>query len=51
MKTKEQTINETKKVLKALLNCVKDKTISIEDRNNYYSEYLKLSKNLIILSR
>ena len=51
MKTKEQTINETKKVLNALLNCVKDKTISIEDRNNYYSEYLKLSKNLIILSR
>jgi hypothetical protein len=48
---KTPTIENTKKIMNLLLECVKDKSISIEERNQYYSEYLQLAKNLIILSR
>jgi hypothetical protein len=33
----------TKEMMDLLMNCIKDKSISKQDRNFYYSEYLKLS--------
>ena len=33
----------TKEMMNLLMDCIKDKSISNEDRNFYYSEYLKLS--------
>lgn len=33
----------TKEMMNLLMDCIKDKSISKEDRNFYYSEYLKLS--------
>ncbi len=48
---KTPTIENTKKIMNFLLECVKDENISIEVRNQYYSEYLRLAKNLIILSK
>jgi hypothetical protein len=44
-------IENTKKVMNLLLECVKDKNISIKERNVYYAEYLQLAKNLLILSK
>lgn len=38
----------TKEVMNHLLNCVKDKTLTAKERNDYYSEYLKLSANYLI---
>ena len=46
---KMRTIENTKKIMNLLLECVKDKNISIKERNAYYSEYLQLAKNLLIL--
>jgi hypothetical protein len=46
---KMTTIENTKKIMNLLLECVKDKNISIKERNAYYSEYLQLAKNLLIL--
>ena len=48
MKTEIET---TKKIMNLLLECVKDKNISIKERNVYYAEYLQLFKNLYILSK
>jgi hypothetical protein len=48
-KNKMTTIENTKKIMNLLLECVKDKNISIKERNAYYSEYLQLAKNLLIL--
>ena len=39
--------NKCKEVMNALLVCVKDKSISVEKRNEYYSEYLKLAGNYL----
>jgi hypothetical protein len=44
-------INKCKLVMNTLITCVQDKSLSIEKRNQYYSEYLQLAKNLLILSR
>lgn len=44
-------IENTKKIMNLLLECVKDKNICIKDRNLYYAEYLQLAKNLLILSK
>lgn len=44
-------IENTKKIMNLLLECVKDKNISIKERNVYYAEYLQLAKNLLILSK
>jgi hypothetical protein len=44
-------INKCKEVMNHLLDCVKDKNIDIKKRNEYYSEYLQLAKNLLIMSR
>jgi len=45
------TIENTKKIMSLLLECIQDKKISIQERNVYYSEYLQLAKNLLILSK
>ena len=39
--------NKCKEVMNALLVCVKDKSISIAQRNEYYSEYLQLASNYL----
>ena len=44
-------LNKCKEVMKNLLICVKDKSNTIQERNQYYAEYLQLAKNLLILSR
>ena len=48
---KTPRIENTKNIMNLLLECVKDKNISIKERNQYYSEYLQLAKNLIILTK
>ena len=45
------TIENTKKIMASLLECVKDKNISAKERNEYYKEYTSLAANLLILSR
>lgn len=45
------TTKQTKAIMVSLLNCVKDKSLPIAERNQYYSEYLQLAKNLLILSK
>lgn len=49
--TMKTEIETTKKIMNLLLECVKDKNISIKERNVYYSEYLQFAKNLLILSK
>ena len=49
--TMKTEIETTKKIMNLLLECVKDKNISIKERNVYYSEYLQLAKNLLVLSK
>ena len=49
--TLELTKQNTKKIMDLLMECILDKNNSIEDRNKYYSDYLKLSANLLILSK
>lgn len=44
-------INKCKLVMNNLMTCVQDKSLSIEKKNKYYSEYLQLAKNLLILSK
>jgi UDP-glucose 6-dehydrogenase len=38
----------TKEIMNKLLECVKDKKLSVKERNEYYSEYLKLAANYLI---
>jgi hypothetical protein len=49
--TLELTKQNTQKIMDLLMECILDKNISIEDRNKYYSDYLKLSANLLLLSK
>lgn len=49
--TMEKEIAKLKKIMNSLLACVQDKSISIQERNKYYSEYLQLSQNLLLLSK
>lgn len=44
-------LHNTKKTMDCLLACVKDKIIDIKTRNEYYSEYLKLAKEYLILNK
>lgn len=44
-------VNKCKEVMNQLMICIKDKSISIQKRNEYYLDYLQLAKNLLILSR
>jgi hypothetical protein len=48
---KTPTIENTKNIMSLLLECVKDENISTKERNQYYSEYLQLARNLLILSK
>lgn len=40
-----------KLIMEKLMNCVKDKSIDAKTRNEYYAEYLKVSKTFLILSK
>jgi hypothetical protein len=48
---KSPSIENTKTIMAALLECVKDKNLSVKERNEYYKEYTSLAANLLILSR
>tara|TARA_B110000503_G_scaffold93568_1_gene141096 strand:- start:1879 stop:2037 length:159 start_codon:yes stop_codon:yes gene_type:complete len=48
---KTPTVENIKNIMNLLLECVKDKNISIKERKQYYTEYLQLAQNLIILSK
>lgn len=43
--------NTTKELMNYLMSCVKDKNISIQERNDYYAEYLKLAQNYLSISK
>jgi hypothetical protein len=43
--------NQAKEIMNHLLACIQDKKISKKQRNEYYSEYLKISANYLILSK
>ena len=47
----QNEISKTEKLMSSLLVCVKDETLLIEDRNEYYSEYLKSASYLLQLRR
>jgi hypothetical protein len=52
MKTTMNTeLQNAKTIMSALMNCVKDKSISIQERNQYYKEYLELAQSVLILSK
>ena len=44
-------VNKCKEVMKALMVLIKDKNTSAADKKAYYSDYLQLSANFLILSR
>ena len=44
-------IKNTKKVMNCLLECYKDISIDVSERNEYYKEYLELSGYFLKLSR
>lgn len=44
-------LNKCKEVMKNLMNVIKDSKTSAEDKKKYYSEYLQLSANFLIMSR
>ena len=48
---KSPTIEKTKEIMKSLLECVKDKSLTVKERNEYYKEYTSLAANLLIISR
>jgi len=43
--------DKAKKVMDALFECMNDKSLSKEERKQYYKEYLKVSSNYLILCR
>lgn len=43
--------NKAKKIMDLLMNCINDPKLSTKERNKYYSEYLKVSANYLILSK
>lgn len=42
---------KAKTAMDYLMDCVRDKGLPIEARNKYYSEYLQVSKNYLIMMR
>jgi len=44
-------LNKCKEVMKSLMVLIKDSKTNIEDKKQYYSEYLQLSANSLIMSR
>ena len=43
--------DKAKKVMDALFECMNDKSLSKEERKQYYKEYLEVSANYLILCR
>lgn len=48
---REREIQNTKLIMNKLMECIKDKNISISDRKQYYTEYLQISKNYLMLTK
>lgn len=44
-------LNKCKEVMKSLMILIKDSKTSIEDKKQYYADYLQLSANSLIMSR
>ena len=44
-------VNKCKKVMECLMVLIKDPKTTAENKKEYYSEYIQLSTNLLILSR
>ena len=53
MKTAVNNIakDKAKKVMDALFECMNDKSLSKEERKQYYQDYLEVSANYLILCR
>lgn len=43
--------DKAKKIMDALFDCMNDKNLSKEERQEYYKEYLEVSANYLILCR
>jgi hypothetical protein len=43
--------DKAKKVMDALFECMNDKSLSKEERKQYYQDYLEVSANYLILCR
>ena len=43
--------DKAKKIMNALFECMNDKNLSKEERQEYYKEYLEVSANYLILCR
>ena len=43
--------DKAKKIMDALFECMNDKSLSKEERQEYYKEYLEVSANYLILCR
>jgi len=44
-------LNKCKEVMKSLMILIKDSRTSAEDKKQYYSDYIQLSANMLIISR
>ena len=43
--------DKAKKIMDALFECMNDKSLSKEERKQYYQDYLEVSANYLILCR
>lgn len=44
-------LQNAKTIMNALMVCVKDKSISLQERNQYYKEYLEIAQSVLTLSK
>ena len=44
-------LQNAKTIMNALMVCVKDKSLSIEQRNQYYRDYLEIAQSVLTLSK
>ena len=44
-------LQNAKTIMNALMICVKDKSLSLQERNQYYKEYLEIAQSVLTLSK
>lgn len=44
-------LQNAKTIMNALMVCVKDKSLSLQERNQYYKEYLEIAQSVLTLSK
>jgi len=44
-------LQNAKTIMNALMVCVKDKSLSLQERNEYYKDYLEIAQSVLTLSK